>query len=97
LERINLEYCLEKLENDFWDDSDLDENGTSLVTKVYALRKIPLNKLKPEQIILLIGQDLGIDFILPLALNILDDNPFIECTFYPCDLLKYISKIKIDY
>lgn len=93
-----MKFSLEELEKDYWSDNDLKNvKSTSLVKKVYSFRKIPLKDLYHEQIRLLIGQDTGIKYLLPLALDILEKNPYTECDFSPCDLLKYVTKIDIKY
>src|SRR5215510_933494 len=90
----NLNKSIEELENDFWDEPEFN---SSLVINCHAYRKIPLNQIKPEQIRLLMGQDIGIKHLLPLALKILEDNPHFECAFFPGDLLLEVSGIKAFY
>ena len=51
--------------------------------------------MKPEQIRLLMGQNIGIKFLLPLALNILEKNPLIESDYG--FFLSDIMNININY
>ncbi len=85
---------IEQLENDVWNDDDLK---TSLIEKCYAYRKIPIQNLQPEQLRLLIGQEIGLPFLLPLAFDLLEDSVLLTCTFYPGDLLAAVLNIRQDY
>lgn len=40
-----------------------------------------------EDLRITIGQQIGLDHLIPLALERLEDDPFSEGAFYPCDLL----------
>jgi hypothetical protein len=96
--KANMECSLEELEKDYWQDSASEnDQPTTLVKKVYLFRKIPLKDLEPGQIRLLIGQDVGIQYLLPLALNILEKNPYTECDFFSGDLLKCVAGIDMKY
>ena len=37
----------------------------------------------------MIGQSIGLEFLVPLALEILERNPLIDAEFYPGDLLSH--------
>ena len=89
---------IEELENDYWGDPDYNKvPNTSLVERVYTARKIPLVELKPQDLRILIGQNLSNNYTIPLALNILLKNPFIESEYYPGDLLKHVLDIELQY
>jgi len=85
---------IEELENDFWPEPNFK---SSLIINCHAYRKIPLNAIEPRQIRLLIGQDLGVKYLLPLAVTILENDPHIQCDFFPGDLLLQVTKIKLHY
>ena len=78
---------LEQLENDYWKDIDFP---TTLVKKCHALRKVPLNQLSLEQVRLLLGQRLGTVYLIPIALQFLNENILAEGDFYPGDLLSNV-------
>ncbi len=82
---ITNDKSLEELENDIWDKPGCK---SYVVTTCFAARKKPLQELSNEEIRLLIGQKLGLKYLLPLAVDILKTDPLIEVTFYPGDLLK---------
>ena len=92
---IDLSKSLEEIEDNYWGEPEF---LSSLVINCHKNRKIPLKELTPDQIRLLLGQDIGTKYLLPLALNILKENPYIECTYYPCDLLLLIvERIDLKY
>ena len=92
---IDLSKSLEEIENGYWREP---EYLSSLVINCHKNRQIPLKELTPDQIRLLLGQNIGTKYLLPLALNILKENPYIDCTYYPCDLLLLIAeRIDIKY
>ena len=84
---------LEELENDIWDKPGCK---SYVVATCFAARKKPLQELSNEEIRLLIGQKLGLKYLLPLAVDILKTDPLIEVTFYPGDLLKQLLKLNVE-
>jgi CDI immunity proteins len=76
---------LEEIEDDRWGDPPAD--ATRLVSTAYALRKRPVGALDAEGLRLLISQQVGLDTIVPLALDQVERNPLAEGDFYPGDLL----------
>ena len=86
---------LEELENDYWEERDTYE--TSLIEIIYRIRKKPLLQLIPSEIRYFVGQNMGNDYIVPLALDILEKNPYILGTYYEGDLLYAVLNIDIEY
>ena len=83
---------IENLEKDFWGQSPKD--STPLVDKVHRLRTIQIERLEPKDIRLLIGQKVGLKFLIPVALDILSDDIFVDTELFEGDLLK--SVITVD-
>lgn len=65
-----------------------------MVDKVHRLRTIQIEKLEAKDIRLLIGQNVGLKFLIPVALDILQDNIFVDTELFEGDLLK--SVITVD-
>lgn len=65
---------------------------TYVSEKCANLWDIPLSSLSPQDVRLLIGQALGVRHLIPLAIQILRDNPFTEIEFYPGDLLLVVLR-----
>lgn len=76
---------LEEIEDDRWGDPPAD--ATRLVTTAYALRKRPVGALDAENLRLLISQQIGLDTIVPVAIDQVERDPLAEGDFYPGDLL----------
>ena len=81
---------LEVLENDFWGEPDFH---SYLVLNCHKLRKVPLNELTTEDLRLLIGQNIGLVYLLPIAFDKLEMNLLDSGDFYAGDLLIALSKI----
>jgi hypothetical protein len=90
-----------KLENN-WQFKSLDslektnwpiDDTTNLIKRVTTLRKVPLNEFTTEDLRLMIGQDVGLTYLIPLALERLEEYAFVEGDFYEGDLLVYVSRI----
>ncbi|WP_234380577.1 contact-dependent growth inhibition system immunity protein [Streptomyces sp. NRRL F-5122] len=54
------------------------------------MRRRPIGELTVEDMRLLIGQDIGLPYLLPLALKVLRDNPMAEGDMYEGDLLSAV-------
>lgn len=76
---------LEEIERDYWGDPPAD--ATRLMTTAHALHKRPIGALDIEGLRLLISQRIGLDSLVPLALDQVERNPLAEGDLYPGDLL----------
>lgn len=81
----NLSKSMEELEKDVWVEPN--EYESYLIERCHKLRKIPLSQLSNEQLRLAISQEMGIKTIMPIVIKKLIRDKFIECDFYPGDLL----------
>ncbi|MFD3658959.1 contact-dependent growth inhibition system immunity protein [Streptomyces sp. NPDC058620] len=64
---------LAELERDRWQAPPPD--ATRLIATAHALRGRPVGALTVEDLRLLIGQDIGLPVLLPLAVEALRDDP----------------------
>ena len=85
---------LEELENCVWKKP---EYNSALITNCHRLRKIPLKDLSIENIRMLVGQKIGLKYLVPLALESLENNYFCSGDFYNGDLLYAVLGIESDY
>ncbi|MFG2532623.1 contact-dependent growth inhibition system immunity protein [Streptomyces sp. NPDC048516] len=85
-----------ELESSAWPDPP--EGSTNLVKSVHALRRQPIGDLTPEELARLIGQNVGLPWILPLALEFLRDTAPHQATggWYDDDLLSAVLTRKSD-
>ena len=87
-------FSLEKLEGVYWGDANFESN---LVTQCHELRKIPLQQLTIENLRILIGQKIGIKYLIPIAIDYLEENAWHSGNFYCGDLLENVLKIEISF
>jgi hypothetical protein len=78
---------LEQLDGQRWPDPG--EDATSLVTAIHSLRRRPVGCLTAEELARLIGQNVGLHWLLPLALEILREDATRQSAggFFDDDLL----------
>jgi len=86
---------LENLEKDKW--PDINEKTSRLVARCHELRKIPVGDLTVEDLRLMIGQQIGLSYLVPLAIEKLKEDILSEGDYYPGDLLKSVLNIEIDF
>ncbi|WP_329528959.1 contact-dependent growth inhibition system immunity protein [Streptomyces sp. NBC_01462] len=79
---------IEELEHDRWPAPPPD--ATRLIATAHALRSRPVGTLTVEDLRLLIGQDIGLAVLLPLAVEVLRDNPLAEGHMGEGDLLRAV-------
>ncbi|MCL2321659.1 MAG: contact-dependent growth inhibition system immunity protein [Oscillospiraceae bacterium] len=94
MEDIDYNLSLEILEKDIWSEPNYD---SYLVTRCHALRKIPLNQFTVEDLRILIGQNFSINYLIPIAIEHLEDNPWCRGDFYDGDLLQNVLRINSEY
>ena len=75
---------LEELEGEGWPESDFP---THLVQECQRLRKLQLRLFTVENLRIMLGQNLGSRYLVPVALEHLEAEPLVEGDFYPGDLL----------
>lgn len=85
---------LENLEKETWGKPEYD---SYLVKRCHELRKVPLNQFTTEDLRIMIGQEFGLAFLVPLALEVLSEDLFAEGDLYEGDLLKNILSIDTEF
>ena len=85
-----LNQSLEELEGDYWDDPG---EATSLVRRCHNLRKVPIGQLRASDLRLLIGQQIGLLRLVPLALDHLQRDLLMEADYYPGDMLGALLRL----
>ncbi len=78
------EKTLDELEGVKWPKPEFD---SYLNSTVYKLRSRPVAEFSVEDLRMMIGQNIGLHFLAPLAVERLRDNPLAEGDFYKGDLL----------
>jgi hypothetical protein len=78
---------IEFLEDEDW---GLADDASHLIATCHRLRKKPIHTFEIEDLRIMIGQGIGLPYLIPLALEKLALNPLAEGDFYPGDLLKNV-------
>ncbi|MGE6666708.1 contact-dependent growth inhibition system immunity protein [Paenibacillus xylanexedens] len=94
MQQVDLTKTLEELEGEYWDEPNF---VSSLVIQVHELRKKPLCELNTEDLRLLIGQQINLNLIVPLALEQLIQNPLGSGDVYIGDLFCSVLKVEKEY
>jgi len=61
-----------------------------LIKRCFELYKTPLNEFKIEDLRIMIGQQIGLDYLIPLAIDMLKKDLFTEGDYFEGDLLKNV-------
>lgn len=85
---------LEELEGVKWENPSFNSH---LTTNCHELRKKPLSQFSVENLRILIGQRIGLNYLVPLAIEYLEDNPFTSGDLYDGDLLESILSIENSF
>lgn len=75
---------LEQLDGEQWGEPEYE---SGLVQECHRLRRIPLREFTPADFRILIGQNIGLEYLAPLALEILTADPLVDAEYYSGDLL----------
>src|SRR4029077_6378141 len=82
-----LDKSLQELEGSDWGEPTYDSH---LVTTIHRLRRVPLRQFSVEDLRIMMGQNIGLKYLIPLALEHLRKDPLADGDFYPGDLLKIV-------
>jgi hypothetical protein len=85
---------IEELEGERWAEPDWPSH---LVGECHRLRKLPLRHFTVENLRIMLGQDIGSHYLVPLALEHLEAEPFAEGDFYPGDLLCNVLSLPQEF
>lgn len=87
---------LESLEKNIWPPINSSQESY-LVNTTHALRKKQLKDFSIEDLRIMIGQDIGLKFLVPFAISILQNNILAEGDYYEGDLLKSVLTSDKNY
>jgi len=81
---------IEELEGDKWGEPG---SPAPVVNECYRLRHLQLRRLTVENIRMLLGQNIGLYYLVPLAIEHLSEDPLLQAAFYPGDLLCTVLRV----
>lgn len=85
---------LEQLENDYWSEPSY---SSYLVKTCHELRKKRLSEFTNEDFRIMIGQNIGLKYLIPLVSLLLKENILTEGDMYEGDILTNVLKVKNEY
>jgi hypothetical protein len=88
--RFDLSKSLQELEEGDWGEPT-HESG--LVATCHRLRRKPLSEFTIEDLRVMIGQGIGLSYLIPLALERMEEEPLAEGDYFPGDLLAAVSRV----
>lgn len=68
-----------------------------LTQRCFELYKTPLNEFKTEDLRIMIGQQIGLDYLIPLAIDTLKKDLFAEGDYFEGDLLKNVLLVDTSF
>jgi hypothetical protein len=75
---------LDELDPPAWGEPKYD---SYLVSTCHNLRRKPLHDFSAEDLRIMIGQGIALQFLVPIAIELLERDPLTQGDFYPGDLL----------
>jgi len=91
---LDLSKSIEQLENAIWEHNPYPSN---VVQRAQRLRKLALESLSIDDLRFLIGQEIGLPYVLPLAFEHLAENPAAGGQMYPGDLLDSVLSVRAAF
>ena len=85
---------LTELESHDWGEPKL---RSSLTETLHRLRHKPIGEFTTEDLRIAIGQRVGLEYLVPLAVEHLDDNPLAAGDLYDGDLLSSAMSVEASY
>jgi hypothetical protein len=86
---------LETLEQQDWGDPV--SAPTNIVKRCIELSKVPVETFSLGDLRLMIGQQFGLSYLVPIALEKLEDDIFVEADYYEGDLLSNILNVDTEF
>ncbi len=81
---------LEQLDGQEWGEPAF---GSNTVVNCHRLRRVPLKDFSVEDLRVVIGQNLSLTYLVPLALAHLELDPMVSGDLYDGDLLESVRRI----
>lgn len=88
---------IEQLENDFWPQLTKDDFQSYLITTIHKLRSKRIGSFEVEDLRIMIGNGVGMKYLVPKAIRVLTNNILAGGDFYEGDLLKFVLHSEPEY
>jgi hypothetical protein len=74
-------------------EPDPGPDATTLIRRCLALRRKPLSEFTTEDLRIMLGQQIAVPILLPMAVTVLADDLLAEGDYYPGDLLYAVVRL----
>ena len=91
---FNLEQSLQELEGVDWGEPTYE---SSLVIECHRLHRLPLTEFNAENLRRMIGQQIGLTYLVPLALRELHERPYAEGDLYEGAVLNAVLNVEAAF
>jgi CDI immunity proteins len=78
-------------------EPDPGPDASNLVRRCCALRRKPLSQFTTEDLRIMLGQQIAVPILLPMAVAVLVDDPLAEGDYYPGDLLHNVVRLPDEH
>lgn len=78
-------WSLQQIEKADWGDPETAPTG--VIERVLMARRMPIGEMDLFYLRCLIGQDVGMQYLVPRAMDVIEVNPLEETRYYPGDLI----------
>lgn len=85
---------LQQLEKTDWGEPGYPSH---LVKTCHRLHRKPLSEFTTEDLRIMIGQNFGLKYLIPMAIETLRENPFASGDLYDGDLLRSVLQVKPQF
>ncbi len=92
--KVDINNTLEQLDQQDWGEPEYD---SYLVKTCHQLRKKPLKDFTTEDLRIMIGQNINLEFLIPLAIEKLKEDILAEGNYYEGDLLNNVLNSEKQY
>jgi hypothetical protein len=82
---------LDQLEGVDWGEPTF---GSYVVTNSHRLRRKPLREFTPEDLRFMLGQQISLPILMPMALDVLEREPFVSSDLQPGALLRNALRVE---
>lgn len=91
---MDLDRTLTEIEGTDWGPAPYQ---SYLVATCHRLRHKPIGEFTTEDLRIMIGQQIGLPHLVPIALETLEKDPFAQGDFYPGDLLACVLRASVAF
>jgi hypothetical protein len=91
---MSRDLTLDELEGPSWADPDYP---SPMVQRIRALGRVPLREFTADDFRLIITQQRALGTLIPLALDLLQEQPLVEATYYPGDLMVAVARVDDNF